>query len=211
MKVIEFMGMPKAGKTTAIEVAKGYLKKNNKKVRVVYEGARVSPLDKNERFLYNSWSFHSTINRILEARLNYYDFILIDRGVYDHIAFSRTNGVFDKKNDYSNSINYYKKFGSLEDKIFLYMLKPGKAIEREKKNNPFLGRVFNEKFLTELYNSYTDLYLEILSDKNIALFNGEKSLDENTSELILNILSKEHIKLFKEEKIPKEKILEEIL
>lgn len=186
MKVIEFMGMPKAGKTTAIEVAESYLKKNNKKVRVIFEGARISPLDKEPRFLYNSWSFHNTMNRILEARLNDYDFLLIDRGIYDHVAFSEANDIFCDKNKTQIAREYYKLFGELEDKIFLYMLSPEEVIYRERKNNPFLGRVFNKEFLGRLYDSYSDLYLEILSERDIILFDGRKNLEENSNELILN-------------------------
>ncbi len=50
MKVIEFAGMPKAGKTTAINIAESYLKKQKKNVRIIYEGARISPLSKEDRF-----------------------------------------------------------------------------------------------------------------------------------------------------------------
>ena len=65
MNVIEFMGMPRAGKTTALEIMESYLKTCGARVRTVYEGARICPLDKSDRFNYHSWSFHNTINRIL--------------------------------------------------------------------------------------------------------------------------------------------------
>jgi len=64
---IELMGMPKSGKTTQMDIlgsnlqhAQGY------KVRCIHEGARISPLDKEDYFMFNSWSFHNTLNRIKE-------------------------------------------------------------------------------------------------------------------------------------------------
>ena len=50
MNVIEFMGMPRAGKTTALEIMESYLKTFGARVRTVYEGARICPLDKSDRF-----------------------------------------------------------------------------------------------------------------------------------------------------------------
>ncbi len=185
MKVVEFMGMPKAGKTTAIEVAESYLKFKDKKVRIIYEGARVSPLDKQDRFLYNSWSFHNTLNRVLEARLDHYDFILVDRGVYDHVAFTKAIEVFGNKKNCNIARDYYKTFGNLEDNILLYLLKPEDAVKREVKHNPFLGRVFKGDFLERLHSSYSEVYSEISKDREVKLFDGSNNLDSNTSDLIL--------------------------
>lgn len=184
MIVIEFLGMPKAGKTTAIEILESFLKNLGKKVRIIYEGARVSPLDKKDRFLYNSWSFHNTLNRILEAKLNNYDFILIDRGVYDHIAFVNAIENFTSMKNVESCEEYYKLFEEIEDYIFLYQLNPNKAIEREAKHNPFLGRIFSVDFLKKLYNSYEKVSKDLIENKKFKLFNGENSCDENSKNLL---------------------------
>jgi thymidylate kinase len=184
MKDIEFMGMPKAGKTTAIEIVESYLKKKGKKVRVIYEGARISPLDKRDRFYYNAWSFHNTINRILESRLDHYDFILIDRGVYDHLAFADSVKAFCKENSFLASSVYYELFGSLEDFILVYLLNPKDAIQRERKHNPFLGRIFSGDFLEVLYASYNSLINQFKDDKRFYVFDGGKTLEDSTLEII---------------------------
>ncbi len=184
MKVIEFAGMPKAGKTTAINIAESYLKKQKKNVRIIYEGARISPLSKEDRFMYNAWSFHNTANRILEARLNKYDFILIDRGVLDHFAFSRAIEHLCPDYNIDAALDYYSMFANLEDYVFLYMLRPEEAIRREKKHNPFLGSVFNIDFLKKLYSSYQSLYESVRIQKEMVLFDGSKPLDKNTKRLI---------------------------
>ncbi len=102
MEIIEFAGMPKSGKTTTIEIAESYLKREGKKVRIIYEGAMVPPLDKDDRFMYSSWRFHNTVNRILEARLDNYEFILIDRRIFDHIEFARAIEPLCLDYDYKN-------------------------------------------------------------------------------------------------------------
>lgn len=184
MKVIEFLGMPKSGKSTAIEIAESYLKRQGKRIRTIYEGARVSPLDKKDRFMYNGWSFHNTVNRILEARLDHYDFILVDRGVNDHIIFSQAIKSFCNQN-IADIQKYYKMFQGIEDESFLYLLTAKESIEREKKHNPFLGRVFNNGFLNNLYQEYLNWGKKNCRPKDI--FNGGNSLKEN-SEILLDKL-----------------------
>jgi thymidylate kinase len=183
MKVIEFFGMPKAGKTTAIEVAESYLKNDGKKVRTVYEGARISPLDKKDRFMYNSWSFHNTINRILEARLDNYDFILVDRGVLDHIAFWKAISLICQDHKYNEIHDYFSNFIGLEDLKILFMLSPQEAIERERKNNPFLGRVFAGDFLKSLYGAYRSTASEFQDNKLVEI-NGGNNIKTNLEKLM---------------------------
>jgi len=179
-RVIEFLGMPKAGKSTAIEFAESYLKHAGKKVRVIYEGARISPLDKSDRFNYNSWSFHNTLNRLMESRLDSYDFVLIDRGVFDHIAFGIAIETFCSERSIQIANEYYKLFSGLEDEAWLFGLPPDEAVRRERKHNPLLGRVFDLGFLSGLAKSYRFVEKEILS-RGIQLqnFDGMKSIQEN--------------------------------
>ncbi len=181
MKVIEFLGMPKSGKSTALEIAESFLKREGKRVRTVYEGARVSPLDKSNRFMYNAWSFHNTVNRILEARLDHYDYILVDRGVHDHMVFAEAiKNMCEQRMHLVQE--YYRMFWEIEDEHFLYMLSPEEAISRERKHNPFLGRVFEMDFLTNLYACYSEWQERF--GRIGQVFDGGKSLEENTAELL---------------------------
>ena len=184
MKVVEFLGMPRAGKTTAIEVAESYLKKEGARVRTVYEGARVCPLDKSDRFNYHSWSFHNTVNRILEARLDHYDYILVDRGILDHMAFLRAI----KENCLTDTLitkKYYESFLDLQDFEILFLVSPEEAIKRESKNKPFVGRVFNQPFLERLKESYEGVveYFEYYK-RNITRINGNDDLSLNLEKVL---------------------------
>ena len=181
MKVIEFLGMPKSGKSTAIEIAESFLKRQGRRVRTVYEGARVSPLDKRDRFMYNAWSFHNTVNRILEAKLDHYDFILVDRGVHDHMVFAEAIREMCEQRMHLVQ-EYYRMFWGVEDEQFLFMLDPEEAIARERRHNPFLGRVFDRDFLVRLYACYDEWRKTYSTIDNV--FDGGNSLEHNTDKLL---------------------------
>lgn len=186
------MGMPKAGKSTQLELVETVLKHEKKAVmRNVYEGARICPLDKKDRFQYNAWSFHNTINRIMESKTGCSDYLLIDRGVYDHVAFTHalyqcgqiTNEQFEAQ------ANYFQQFGFLEDAVLVFMVSPKESIERENKHHKFQGRVMNKEFLSALYIAYQEIIPTIQQEHY--LIDGSKSLDGNGKE-ILDFVIEEH-------------------
>jgi len=185
MKSIEFMGMPKAGKSTQLELVETILKHERKSlVRNIYEGARICPIDKKERFQYNAWSFHNTANRIMEARMNNFDYLLIDRGIYDHVAFTHTLykcGQISKE-QYEAQAKYFQQFRFLEDSVIVFMINPDEAMMRENKHHKFCGRVMNKNFLSRLYEAYQELIPKIQQEHYV--IDGSKSLDDNGEEVL---------------------------
>ncbi len=160
MYVIEFYGMPKAGKSTQIDILETYFKREKqKKVRVVHEGARICPIDKEDRFHYNIWSLNNTINRIIETKKQSFDYVLIDRGVIDHIAFTQAlyKSKYITKKQMEITISYAKQFIGLEDIAFCCFMDPEETIDRENKHHRTLGRVINPKFLKILHKCYMEL------------------------------------------------------
>ncbi len=180
MKCVEFMGMPKSGKTTQLELLETILKHEKKyNVRGIFEGARISPLDKDDRFLYNTWSFHNTTNKIMEARNKCCDYVLVDRGVYDHLAFTDAlykSGDISKK-QWQSQIKYFNEFTNLHDCVFVFMLSPLDSMERENKNHMFSGRVMNMDFLSKLHDSYQEIIPKINRDYYVV--DGGGSLGKN--------------------------------
>lgn len=188
MKIIEFAGMPKAGKSTQMEIIGSELQHQyDYNVRYIHEGARISPLDKSDTFAFNSWSFHNTLNKMLEAQLTKYDFILIDRGVYDHEAF--TKALYLNRDitseELENSVNYFRCFRDREDLVFLHLIEPEVSMKREYKYEKPLGRRLNKNFLQLLYKSYEEMVVE----KEHIIINGNNSIEDNAKE-IRNYLSK---------------------
>jgi len=157
MNIVEFAGMPKAGKSTQIELLETYLKhERGLKIRIVYEGARICPLEKTDRFLFNSWSFNNTINRVMEVKNQSFDFVLIDRGVQDHICF--TKALYDAGQitfqQYEAQLGYFEQFLFLEDEVLIFLIDPEESMRREYKHQSFDGRVMNNNFLSLLYAEY---------------------------------------------------------
>jgi len=196
MKVIEFMGMPKAGKSTQLEYVESVLKhKKGARVRVVYEGARVCPLDKSERFMHNAWSFHNTTNRIMEARENSFDYMLVDRGVYDHIAF--TYALHHSKeitiDQCDEQEQYFRHFGFLEESVLAFMIDPEEAMKRELKHHQISGRVMNPDFLKILHSSYQNLLEECelgeIVPAKVQVIDGSKPIKENMEEVLSFVLA----------------------
>lgn len=158
--VIEFFGMPKAGKSTQIDILETKLKRENGcRVRVVHEGARICPLDKKDRFLYHAWSLNSTVNRIIEAKDQNYDYVLIDRGIIDHIAFSYALLEADliTKQQMDRLVVYAKEFLWLEDKAIGCLIDSQESLTREGKYCEKNGRVINDQFLQLLRKSYDEI------------------------------------------------------
>lgn len=185
MKIIEFMGMPKAGKTTQIEIVEKVLRDEKKlKVRAIHEGARICPLDKEDRFHYNAWSFHNTANRILEARLCKYDYLLIDRGVYDHIAF--TQALFDSghitRSQYVAQTSYFHEFGALEDAVMMFKVSPEESMKRENKHQERRGRVMNSRFLMMLNSAYLKT-AGLIQPSHIVIDNTQ-TIEESTKQIM---------------------------
>ena len=183
MNTIEFMGMPKAGKSTQIELLETFLKHEKRQpTQVIYEGARTCPFDKSYRFSYHSWSFHTMINRILEAHRMSHNYLLVDRGIYDHITFSLAlykNGDFTKK-QFTAQKEYFEEFLHLEERVLLLSIPPEIAMERAKRD---YGRVMNIEFLRLLADSYQEAlpYLR----HPYCIVDGTKKAVENAEEILM--------------------------
>jgi len=91
MKLLEFIGTPRAGKTTQIKLLKRYLEKRGLRVKVVTDRFRASHIKTppNEVIAYKLVFF----SKALEDYFRYkdkYDVMIIDRGFYDSIIWFET-------------------------------------------------------------------------------------------------------------------------
>ncbi|MFB6182198.1 MAG: hypothetical protein ABEJ24_04875 [Candidatus Magasanikbacteria bacterium] len=193
MKVIEFLGMPQAGKSTNIESLESHLKhERNCKVRKVVEGARICPINKERRFYYNSWSFHRTINKLIEVTGgSAFDHVLVDRGPFDSKLFTKAlsrNGSIDSKVE-EDSIQYMDNFQELIDLVVIFMVDPEVSISREKKYNDIEGRVMNNEFLSILYEEYVSFCERYSNQENFLAIDGEDPIEENHDLITEKVLS----------------------
>jgi len=183
MITVEFMGMPKTGKTTQIDLVEDALEDRKEyKVGTVAESAMKCPLEKDGGLKHDSWCFHETTNKIMEQQLrDDLDYLLVDRGVYDRGVFSevynRNGGLTEEQKETQKK--YMEMFTDLEDRVVAFMITPEESLSREFQEG---GKVMNGDFLDVLYESYDDMISEI-EDSKLKVIDGTKDILEIRDEI----------------------------
>ena len=90
--VIEFAGVPKAGKTSTIGQVQAFLKRCGFRVEVVVERASVCPIRDKKHSNFNVWTACTTLAQVLEKtqvppRFDDPDILILDRGLFDSISW----------------------------------------------------------------------------------------------------------------------------
>jgi predicted NUDIX family phosphoesterase len=88
--VIEFAGVPKAGKTSTLNQVQAFLKRCGFATSVVVERASVCPIRDKKHANFNIWTACTTLAQILEKtqvppRSEDPDILILDRGLFDSI------------------------------------------------------------------------------------------------------------------------------
>lgn len=90
--VIEFAGLPKAGKTTTINQVHTFLKRCGFRVETVVERASVCPIRDKKHANFNVWTACTTLAQLLEKtqdppRIDDPHILFLDRGIFDAICW----------------------------------------------------------------------------------------------------------------------------
>jgi predicted ATPase len=90
--VVEFAGVPKAGKTSTLNHVYAFLRRSGFKCEVVVERASVCPIKDKRHFNFNIWTACTTLAQLLEKtqeppRLDDPDILFLDRGVFDALCW----------------------------------------------------------------------------------------------------------------------------
>ena len=90
--VIEFAGVPKAGKTTTLNAIHGFLKRCGFRVETVVERASVCPIRDKKHFNFNVWTACMSLTQILEKTqdppsANDPEILILDRGIFDALSW----------------------------------------------------------------------------------------------------------------------------
>ena len=88
--VIEFAGVPKAGKTSTLGQVHAFLKRCGFRVEVVVEHASICPIRDKKHANFNVWTACTTLSQILEktqipSRPGDPDVLILDRGLFDAV------------------------------------------------------------------------------------------------------------------------------
>lgn len=90
--VIEFAGVPKAGKTTTLTHVQTFLKRCGFRTDVVVERASICPIRDKKHVNFNIWTACTTLAQILEKTQNPPrpddpQILFLDRGLFDSICW----------------------------------------------------------------------------------------------------------------------------
>jgi rfaE bifunctional protein nucleotidyltransferase chain/domain len=168
--VVEFSGMPKAGKDKLIQAIEYHFRRSAYRVRILDESARRCPFDKAHHLEYTAWGLFSILQRILEeVYMPKYDLVLINRGPFDAEVIIE---VLKQKGDASEveatalkEVASLGCFRSLVDLLVVCMCSPMQSLARERQDRIVYseGRIMNPEVLDMLYTEY---------EKHIKLWNS---------------------------------------
>lgn len=139
--VIEFAGVPKAGKTTTLGQLQSFLKRCGFRVEVVIERASVCPVRDKKHSNFNVWTACTTLAQILEKtqdppRIDDPHVLILDRGLFDSISWFTMMERLERIRTADRKI--IEKFLLIDDwkeritGVIVMTASPQDAMEREK-------------------------------------------------------------------------------
>lgn len=136
--VIEFCGSPRSGKTQSINSLSVFLRRNQFRVHTIVEQAAVNPIPNKFDPSFNVWNGCNSLCKLLEAMTNRateYDFILMDRGVFDTVCwfyFQMQRGAMPEA-EYEAFTNFFlnEKWVSIVTLVYVFFAKPDVSLKRE--------------------------------------------------------------------------------
>ena len=146
--VIEFAGVPKAGKTTTLTQVQAFLKRCGFRTDVMVERASVCPIRDKKHANFNIWTLCTTLAQILEKtqnppRSDDPQILFLDRGLFDSICWLTMMEKLSRiRQDDRETI---QKFLSIDDwrkrvsAVFLMLSSPADAMKREQSVLPVVG------------------------------------------------------------------------
>ena len=157
LKIVEFAGLPRSGKTTAASGLKRFLESRGWQVYVVKERASLCPITDKVHPDFNLWTTLSFLREFLVARNSGYEYIIADRGIFDASIWIN---LFCTEKDNAEEYRAFQKLSKLDfltntvRRTFFFCCKIDLALEREFERTQVSrnGRIMNKHILEEYLN-----------------------------------------------------------
>ena len=139
--VIEFAGVPKAGKTTTLTGLQAFLRRCGFRVEVVVERASVCPIRDKKHANFNVWTACTTLAQILDKtqdppRVDDPHVLILDRGLFDSICWLEMMEKLSRlRRDDRERIESFLRMGDWRTRltaVVLMLASPEDSMEREK-------------------------------------------------------------------------------
>jgi predicted NUDIX family phosphoesterase len=214
--VLEFAGVPKAGKTTTLGALQSFLKRCGFRVEIVVERASVCPIRDKQHANFNVWTVCTTLAQILEKtqnppRADDPHVLILDRGLFDSLCWLTLMEHLERIRQHErDAIEKFLMIGDWRKRIsavFVMTVKPEEAMLREQGLLPVdgaKGSIMNNKVLEQMLNTTREMTKRLQKDFRIFEIdtsgsvngkpdrNGSKQTAEKVADIALNIIE-EHL------------------
>jgi hypothetical protein len=177
--VIEFAGLPKAGKTTTLGQVQAFLKRCGFRVEVVVERASVCPIRDKKHANFNVWTACTTLAQVLQhtqtpGRPEDPDVLILDRGLFDSIcwlsAMERLSRLRPQERKAIEQFLLLDDWCNRINGVILMTASASEALKREKGYLPVVGpggSIMNEKVLTSMKKVLDEVSTRLASNFEI--------------------------------------------
>ena len=202
--VIEFAGVPKAGKTTTLNQIQAFLKRCGFRVEVVIERASVCPIKDKKHSNFNVWTACTTLAQILEKtqdppRFDDPHILILDRGLFDSICwFTMMDRLERIRSDDRKTVEEFLRIADWRERItgvIVMTASPQDALEREKGHLPVKdgsGSIMNQEVLGRMLKVTEETVQRLKGDFRIHMIDtssGEtKNKPKRTSEIVADVV-----------------------
>ncbi len=202
--VIEFAGVPKAGKTTTLSHVQTFLKRCGFHTDVVIERASVCPIRDKKHANFNIWTACTTLAQILEKTQNPPpdddpQILFLDRGLFDSICWLTMMERISRLRKEEKEV--IQKFLTIADwrkrisAVFVMLVSPKDAMKREQGIRPANakeGSIMNLDILGKIREVNQDCARRLAEDFRIHTIDtssGAGGLDqESTAETVTDVI-----------------------
>lgn len=209
--VIEFAGVPKAGKTTTLNTLQTFLKRCGFRSEVVVERASVCPIRDKKHANFNVWTACTALAHILEKtqdppHSNDPHIIILDRGIFDSICWLMMMERLARILKSDREI--IEKFLRIDDwkrritGVIVMTALPKDAMEREKGYLPVIdaaGSIMNQEVLQLMLDTTREIAIRLKNDFRIYTVdtssgdtkNNPKRTAEVVADIVLNLIEEQ--------------------
>jgi len=189
---VEFAGLPKSGKTTAVNSLALFLRRNDIPVKVVAERASVCPIREKVHMFFNTWTGCMSLVSILEAlQVREHRVVVLDRGIFDTLIWMtllrKLGKITDTEYKVITEFFLLDRWRGLVDLVIYMTTTVKSALQREFKD------LLTEKTGVIMNDSSLELYLRTAGgviEERQKLFRKLLTVDTSDQEPIVGV---EHI------------------
>ena len=202
--VIEFAGVPKAGKTTTLNQVQAFLKRCGFRTEVVVERASVCPIRDKKHANFNIWTSCTTLAQLLEntqepPRSDDPHILFLDRGIFDSICWlTMMEHLARIRHNDREVVEQFLRITDWRRRItgvIVMTASPRDAMKREKGYLPVedtKGSIMNEEVLQQVVETTRDCTERLKDEFRIYEVNTSsgdtKENPERTAEVVADIV-----------------------